>query len=100
MTLVLLLAIGQLLDGLTLAYVAHNEPWLLAWEQNSITGALLAAGGVALVLAVKAALVTGVLAAHRLGAGRHGIRWRVLIVLVAASGFIGAAGNLWSVTHA
>lgn len=99
--MIVLLALGQLLDGLTLAYIAEVRPSLLAFEMNGITGALLAAGGVGLVLAVKAALVIAVTAADRLS--RTGLRdhkWRLLIGLVALSGFVGAAGNIWSVTHA
>ncbi len=99
--MILLLALGQLLDGLTFAYVALVDPRLLDYEQSPFTLALYAAGGVAMVLLVKAALVLAVLTADRMS--RSGLRdhkWRILIGLVALSGFVGAACNLWSVTHA
>ncbi len=90
------LAIGQLADGLTLAYIEATSPGLLQYEQNGLVGIVLGFGGAWAVALIKMALVLAVayIAVRR---RRLSTRWTALLGIVACTGFIGAAFNLMAV---
>ncbi len=83
--------IGQSLDAGTFAVAVTLYPVLATQEQNPVVVTLYAAGGVALVLAVKVGLGAFVAAF-----GRPKGWWRYAYIIAAVGGLVGAAANVYA----